>query len=265
MNATRIGALVTALVIAAVLGLTWVLGASPLLAQAATADDDRAAVEAVNAAQEARLAEMRAQFERLDELEAELAALRVSMPGVVDPEFVYALLAGYSSGTGAKVEAITVGEAQPYGQATAEAADPTTGEAPVGALPGVFTVPVTIMFAEGASSSSVLRYSWALQRGPRLFLVTSVAGGEGTQGEAADAQDGALYTISAYMFVVYDPDADPDEAANTLVDLGYEAPELVPWTPGGVVAEPEEETPAPEATETPAPEGEATPSPTPTP
>lgn len=264
MNATRIGALITALVIAVVLGLTWVLGASPLLSQASAADSDRAAVEAANAAQEVLLAEARAEYERIDELEAELAALRVSIPGVVDPEFVYALLAGYASGTGARVDGIELGEARPYGGADVEGAEATATDG-AAAQPGLFTVPVTITFADGVASDPVLAFAWALQRGPRLFLVTSIAGGDG-----GDGSGGGLYTISAYMFVVYDPVADPGEAVETLADLSYVAPRLVPWTPADFVPEVDEESSAgdedADATEsTPTPSTTPAPEPSPTP
>jgi hypothetical protein len=229
----RIWILGTVLVIAAVLGLGWTVGLSPLLSQATTADTERASVEAVNAAQTAALAAMREQFEDIDSLREELEIIRLSVPAQVDADLVYAMLSGYQTGTGAVVASITVGEAIQYGIPVNadESADGTA--APAAAAPGslstdLYTVPVTITF-DGVPAGQVLAFVKAMQIGQRLFLVTSVTG-NGETGESGSA------TITAYMFVIHDP---------SIADLGVS---------GGSTPEPEPEptaTPAPEATENP--------------
>ena len=71
MNANRIFAIGTAIAIAAILGLAWLVGLSPLLAAAALADQDRVVVEQNNAAQQARLANMKSDFDTFNRIYAE--------------------------------------------------------------------------------------------------------------------------------------------------------------------------------------------------
>jgi hypothetical protein len=241
MNMNRIFGLATVLIVGAVLVLGWVLGLSPLLAQAASADEQRVAVEQTNQAETAKLTQMKAQFDRLDEIEVELAKLRISMPAEVDFDFTYRLLSAYQSQTGATVNSIQTGEALPYGVATgAEVA--TTAETPnVVAPSGFYTVPVTITFDQ-VPAAQVLRYASAMQNGPRLFLLTSITG-----------DGGGSSAITAFMFVMYDPDA-PRGAA----ELAYSGVLPSAKAAGKVIVEP---TPEP----TPTPGDTATPTPTPTP
>jgi hypothetical protein len=238
MNANRIFGLVTVLIVGAVLVLGWMLGVSPLLAQAAAADEQRVGVEQTNLAETAKLTQMKAQFDRLDEIEVELAKLRISMPAEVDFDFTYGLLSNYQSGTGATVNSIQTGEALPYGAATG--AEVATAATPTVVAPsGFYTVPITITFDQ-VPVDRVLAYASAMQNGPRLFLVTSVMG-----------EGGASSSITAFMFVMYDPDA-PRGAA----EEAYSGVLLTPKAAGKAVV-----VPTPEPTSTPG----ATPTPTPTP
>lgn len=243
MNSNRIFALATVLIIGAVLVLGWTLGLSPLLAQAAAADEQRVVVEQTNQAETAKLTQMKAQFDRLDEIEVELAKLRISMPAEVDFDFIYGLLSTYQSGTGATVNSIQTGEALPYGVAVGAEVPATTETPTVVAPSGFYTVPITITFDQ-VPAATVLAYASAMQNGPRLFLVTSVAG------------DGAgSSSITAFMFVMYDPDA-PRGAA----EQAYSGVLPTSKASGKVVVEP-----TPEPTPTPGETSEPTPTPTPTP
>jgi len=241
MNANRIFGLATVLVVGAVLVLGWMLAVSPLLTQASAADEQRLSVELTNQAEIAKLTQMKAQFDRLDEIEDELAQLRISMPAEVDFDFTYRLLSSYQSITGATVNSIQTGEALPYGAATGTEVAATTPPPSIAAPSGFFTVPITISF-DGVPVDRVLAYVSAMQNGPRLFLVTSIAG------------DGATSSsVTAFRFVMYDPDA-PRGAA----EAAYSGALPTPKTAGKVVVEP---TPEP----TPAPGETPTPTPTPTP
>lgn len=205
MNSIRIWWFGTALLIATVLGLGWLLGVSPLLAQAATAAAERANVELTNQAQEARLAQMRLQYERLDEIAAELDELKQSVPGEVDSDAIWQHLWSIQVATGAPVATIMAGEAQPYG----------TGDA--GASPGIpslHTVPITITFQSTGRIDQVLAFAGAMQRSPRLFLVTQVV---------ATENDGSLSAaITAFMFVISDPDGTPGSSAPGLAGAADE-------------------------------------------
>lgn len=251
MNANRIFAIVTVLVIGAIFGLGWFLGVSPLLAQAALADADRLAVEQTNLAETAKLEQMRAIYEQVDELEVELADLRVSIPAEVDSDFIYRLFADYQAASGVVVKTITTAEAVPYGTVTAggDAAVPApapsdgSGGTPTASAPAEFyTVPLTFGF-ESQPVASVYAFAEQLQASPRLFLVTSIV-----------ADSTASSTVTAYMFVMRD-DAAPRAAAYLALN-GL----LTEKVAGKVSPQP-----TPEPTPTPGATAEPTPTPTPTP
>lgn len=242
MKGNRIWILATLLVIAAVLGLGWLLAVSPLLTQAQAAEQQRRDAELTNAAQAAALVQMKAQYDQLDELAVDLEALQLSIPSDVDSDYVYALLSTYQAASGATPSLITLGEAIQFGipvteETTTATPSGASGPAATGRLAtDLYTVPVTISFAS-TPVDSVLAFVNQLQHGPRLFLVTSV-----TTNEQAS-------TITAYMFVIRDVTQAPEASEET-------APAPLP-TPTA--------TPTPSGTATPDPSATATPTPTPTP
>lgn len=248
MNASRIWTIVGVIVAAGVLVLGWALGVSPLLAQAAAADTERATVEQLNAGELAELARMKEQYEQIGDLRIELAQLRVSVPAETDTDFVYALLNNVQAATGTPVQSVTTGQAVPYGAGTdapveapatgSEGGSAATPDAPA-VVPSLYTVPVTLTFQD-APVENVLAFVSQLQNGPRLFLVTSVTGnGSGSS------------TVTAFMFVLYDETAPRGAAAQAYAGV-------LPTTKasGKVVVEPSPE---------PTPGETATPTPTPTP
>jgi hypothetical protein len=245
VNSNRIFGLATILIVGAVLVLGWVLGVSPLLAQAATADEQRMEVELTNLTETAKLTQMKAQYDRLDEIEHELAQLRISMPAEVDLDFVYGLLSGIQSGTGASVNSIQTGEALPYGAATGSEVATAVAAPTVPAPSGFYTVPITITF-DKVPTDRVMAYASAMQNGPRLFLVTSVT---------ADGAESS--SITAFMFVMHDPTAPRGAAELALAGL---LP--VPKESEKAVTTPE---PTPTTTPIPGETGAPTPTPTPTP
>lgn len=253
MTANRIWMLATALGIAAILGLGYLLGFAPLLAQAASARDQTTSVEQTNLAQQNLLAQMKSQFERIDEIEAELQAQRLSIPTELDSDFLLRQLAAAHATSKARVQGITIGEAQPYGlDPNLVSSDPNVPVSGAATFEGLYTVPVSITFAKGTTGEQVMAFAGRLQRGPRLFLVTSVKKG---------SEDDGGGSITAYMFVMSFPDDTPGSAGATYDDV------LAQWLPrpltawggtGSAVLDPDgsaapEETP--DDTETPDPEG----------
>jgi len=121
----------------------------------------------------------------------------------------------------------------------------------VASIPNLYTVPVTITFTDN-TAAQVLSFVAALQRGPRLFLVTSVTG-SGSDGGSEGG--GTSATVTAFMFVLADPSATADDATEALLEHGFDATQAA--TPIG---------PKPTATPTPTPtpSESATPTPTPT-
>lgn len=249
MTANRIFAIVTVLVIAAVLGLGWLLGVSPLLAAAAQADQERIAVEQTNLAQQATLASMKAEFDRLDEIEDELQALRVAIPNEVDSDTIYSYLAGIQFGSGASVESITTDAAVPYGQTAETAAASESGEAAAtsGAaqFDGLYTVPVTITFVKGVSVEEIIAFAAAMQNGPRIFLVTAIT--------RPASSDGSAGTITAYMFVLADRDDSPGASTGSHDEAlaEYSVGTIAPWGQQDVDADDQAATPTPTPTPTP--------------
>jgi len=256
VNTNRIWALGTVIAIVAVLALGYLLGVQPMLNRLDTAKAELVSTQANNAAQEATLAAMKAQYDNIDELRDELEVLRISIPGALDSDFVYALLAGYALNAGAVIDSITLGEAQPYG-VTADGTPTVEGLNPVANL---YTIPVTVSI-RGEFADPDLAFIASLQRGPRLFLVTSYSGGSAEEGLGGTADD--IGTITGYMFVLADPAATPEDAMNALIDHPIDP--LIFTKPLGAHGD-ETPTPTPTPTEsaTPNPSDTATPTPTPT-
>jgi type II secretory pathway pseudopilin PulG len=250
VNTNRIWALGTVIAIVAVLALGYLLGVQPMLNRLDAAKAETVTTQANNAAQEATLAVMKGQYENLDELRDELEVLRISIPGTLDSDFVYQLFAGYSTIAGATIDSITLGEAQLYG-VTSEGSPTVEGVEPVANL---YTIPVTIGI-RGEDAAPGLAFVAAMQRGPRLFLVTSYSAGGGEEGSG-----GEVGTITGYMFVLADPAATPEDAANALLDHPLD-PEQFTKPLGGPRPTPTP-TPTPTDSETPDPSESATPTPT---
>lgn len=229
MTATRIWTFGAVALIAAVLALGWFLGISPLLTQKAAADAERAGVEAQTAAQQAQLQIMKADYDNLDGILAELEPLEASIPSSEGVE----LFAGYVSSVAAAHELTVtsyVAAEMPYGGAVVEGEAATTssgtgGPALTTAAGTVYALPITIGF-EG-SPEAFTDAVRALQTGPRLFLVQNVSFSRGTAGGTPTA------TVVGYLFMITD---------RTLAA-----------TPADVAAPPAEETDVPAPTETPTP------------
>lgn len=187
MTGNRLWVIIASAVIVGVLALGWMLGVSPLLLQASSADEQRLQVEAQNYGYEAQLVELKALGEKLPELEQELAMLRSSVPETVELDDFFDSVAALAAASGVLIETITASEAAPYG---AEAA--STEDAP-GASAGVFTVPVSLTI-KGPQEASVA-FVAAMQNAPRLFLVTSVDVTAGT--DPGGTLTGYLYVIPA--------------------------------------------------------------------
>lgn len=257
----RLWILVGAIVSAAVIAIGWFLLAAPQLDQAAAADESRAAVEAQNETERGVLAEMKRQYENLDELQAELARLQISVPGTRDLEGFFGEIANAANAAGVVLNGVTVEAALPYAAAVAEGG----GEAPVAedaaaegaeaetagtgvvsgqqsslaapTLPSVelqsnlYVLPISLNITADADQASAFL---ALLQGAegRLVLVDGVTL---TIGTSLTGQ------LTGYIFVVHDPSTGPV----------------------GALPEPEE-TPEPETTATPEPgeTGDATPAPT---
>lgn len=195
---TRIWTIGGAALIVAILALGYFLGVVPLLTQAATADGDRAAAEQQNSIHEARLVELRAQAEQLDDLELQLATLHEALPADLDSAGFFDYLQGAAGEAGVAVTSVTIGEAMTYG---------ASGD---GSIPAVEVDPAlnnrlftsTVSVTVDGDAAQVLAFAKALQSGDRLFFEETVTF-TGSGGEAGGG------TINGYIFVVTDEPLQP--------------------------------------------------------
>lgn len=258
----RLWMIAGALVAVAVIAIGWLLLAAPQLDQAARADEARAEIEAQNEAELAVLAEMKRQYENLDDLLADLEELQLSIPGTRSLEDFYDQIAEAANAAGVVLNGVTVEPALPYAAAVAESgaapaatAEPEEGEAdgstastqasvrqgelappmlPSAALQSnLYVLPISVKITADVNQASTFLSLLQHSKG-RLVLVDGLTLTVGTSltGE-----------VSGYIFVVHDPSTGPV----------------------GALPEPEPTaTPAPATTETPAPEesDDATPAPT---
>ncbi|WP_434318392.1 type 4a pilus biogenesis protein PilO [Leifsonia sp. P73] len=215
------------------LGLGWFLGIAPQLASAATAESQRADVQALNAKQEATLASLKKDYANLDELNAQLSDLSDSVPSdTAIPAFVDEVDA-LGSAAGVTVAGISVADAKPYepvsppaptgGAATPSPTatpspgatptpTPTPSPTPVAGMPPVTSSKLTsVNFSSLAVTLTVkgtyaqgLSFVNGIQTGKRLFLVsginTSTASSGGTAGKPSAGSE--TTTITGLIFVV---------------------------------------------------------------
>ncbi len=228
MDKNRLWTIGSVLLIVAVLGLGFLLGVQPQLSAIATANTERATVDATNAAAEVKLAALKKQFEGIDELKAELAPLVESVPtGANAPELVDQLDA-LAKGVGVTLTSITVNDAEQYTPVAApapapvpeadaasesasadtaavvpEPAAPAAGSPPVVnslVTPGNFAVLQVQVVVKG-TYAQVLDYVNGLQSGTRLFLVTTLSTTKNSE------NDGIVEaTIGGLVYAALTPD-----------------------------------------------------------
>jgi Tfp pilus assembly protein PilO len=216
----RIWIIGTAVISIVVLALGWALGVTPVLTQASSNRDQVKSIEETNVAQEARLVMLKEQFQSVDEIEAELEALRVQVPPTSEYPGLLRELSAKADEAGvqisnASLEAATAFTPLPVDEAaTGEAAAPV--EAPVvdPAAPAqpaaVVAIPMTIAVA--GSFDGFMSFVAKLQGDGRLFLVTGMSIADSSGGDDAAAPSGAFTgTINGLIYVVRDATITPVE------------------------------------------------------
>ena len=164
----RIWIIVGVIVIIATLLGGWFLGVSPQFDAMNRSNSERELLVERNALAELEIAALKAKFEKLPELEAQLAEMRKSVPEVSNLESFTAEIRGAEAASGAVVLAISYAPAEPF-VATEEFA---------GSLPAVDpTRMVTIPFTVSARGSrdSLLALLGGIQNTPRLTVVNQVS------------------------------------------------------------------------------------------
>lgn len=226
MDRNRWWILGTVLLIGIVGGMGWLLGISPKLDETRAASMEQVAVEAENASYEIQLASLKKQFEGIDNLRADLAALRQAVPSQADIPVFIGQLDSIAQQDQVTLTAISVSDAQPY---LPEVADPavvappsTNGSAdrseptPSPTGPGETTlsgaaqrdlvtaekfVAIPISLTVDGSYGNVLDFIEGLQKGDRLVMVTTFD----VTAAAAETPDSVTATIAAFIYVLLDP------------------------------------------------------------
>lgn len=210
MDKNRLWVIGSVLVMAVVIGLGWIVGIQPQLANSAASDAERVQVQATNAAHQATLAQLKKDFSNLEPLNRQLAALSQSVPsGTAIPAFVDEVNA-LSASSAVTVTGATFADALPYAPVAAPAAaapasgstssstatptptptpTPSAGStaspapyAPVAGMPPVVNPKITpanfsslaVTLTVQGGYQRILDFVHGLQTGERLFLVTGI-------------------------------------------------------------------------------------------
>ncbi len=174
MNATRLITIVLGILTAGIAALGWFLGVSPMLNQAAIAQADQAVVDAQNLQYAAIVAQLEADFERIDEIEAEFETLQKSVPDRAATDAMIDEIAAAARDTATLINSTSFGEATPLGSAgTAEAPAADLAAIPAELLARLYTVPFSLNAA--GTYPALVDLVDRLQLGERLVLVTSVS------------------------------------------------------------------------------------------
>lgn len=181
----RIWNIAGALVIIAALVGGWFLGVSPQLDAMNRANSDREQLVDRNALAELQIAALKKQFEKLPELEAELAEVRKSVPEVSNLETFTAEIRAAELASGATVLAINYEAAQPF----LPVGDFATLVPPSVDMTKFAVIPFTVS-ARGGRDNLVTLLD-GIQNTPRLAVSNSLA----------FAGDGAEWGLDVHGFV----------------------------------------------------------------
>lgn len=193
MTGNRIWIVVTVFAIAAILGLGWLLGASPKLAEADLALEQQRSVETQNLIHEATLVNLREQFENIDEIEGELAELREEIPEAPELEAFIDSVNATAVETGVAIVRIAAAEAVTFGGAA-------EGETVVGSESFMIHMTIDVV----GPPAAVVAFSERLQLGTRVFFVPTFS---------FDAVAGTGM-VTGYLYVLPDPrDAESADEA----------------------------------------------------
>ncbi|MGL4339447.1 MAG: hypothetical protein ACRCSP_03355 [Rhodoglobus sp.] len=214
--------LVGAIVLTAALG--WIVGISPLLNQAASAESERSNLAAVNDANQLKVKTLSEQFKNVETLKTELSTLRQSVPEDAGIPVLLREINGYCAQFGVTLSSVTVADtvaftkaADPGATPAPDAATPTPAPTPApaqGTAPnttvtptpsGVYMIPVTVVVS--GPYANVVAFSGAMQAGPRLFLLKTLSLGSSESGFTATL-DGNIFALPVPAAASAQPNAD---------------------------------------------------------
>jgi len=189
MTSNRIWVLGGAIVIFAILVLAGLLGVKPQLDAAQASTSERVNVEALNAQKRIELVSLKDEFSRIDEMSAEVAALRKSVPAAPELDEFTGELAALQAANG-----VTVTSYSPQAPSVFVPSAKIAANVPVSIDATRFvSIPVTIAISGERQAS--LNFITGLQSGQRLFLVTTVTASAVDAGTSSTTINGLLYVL----------------------------------------------------------------------
>jgi Tfp pilus assembly protein PilO len=252
MISNRVWQLGAAIVCIGIIALGWFLGVSPKLTEMSAAEAETESVDQQNLATEADIAQLKAEFENLDEVAAELDALRASLPASADYARFLAELNTIAGDNSASLSGFTpttpVVLSDDGTPADPAAADAGAEEGATDAAPEATTLADGTLVAIPTTLSAVgsfrdlLDFVKDLQYGERLFLVSGLSFTDDA------ASNDYSVAVTGYIYVEIDSSVvEPSDA------IDEEAPVAPDATETPQPTETPEATESPEPVDTPAP------------
>jgi Tfp pilus assembly protein PilO len=206
----------TSLLCVAVLAVSWLFLVSPRRTEAAELRDANVATQTQNDLLEVKIAQLRAQFARLPESQAELADILTQMPADAGVPRLVRDLDAMAKSTGVTLTTVTPGAAQPLtmveaatpagtaaspataatgaagsaGAGTGVGGSPAAGSGSAAQAGTVVAIPVTVVLS-GDYFETVAFLKQLQTQMPRAFLVSTVQMAAGSSTGSAEATAGA--------------------------------------------------------------------------
>lgn len=194
MNSNRIWVIGGVLVTIVVLALGGLLGVKPQLDAAANSNDQRASVETLNEQHRRDLASLKEEFKQVDQIAAQVADLRKSVPASSDLDSIVAELAAMQAVYGVTV--ISYSSSDP---ATFLASEEIAAAVPA-SVNGSNFLTVGLSIGIAGPRDAMLAFVNGMQTNPRLMLVNSL-----------NVSDEDETVITAVVYVLLDtPLIDPN-------------------------------------------------------
>jgi len=192
--------IIAAVIGVAVFALGWFIGISPKLDEMNAAVEQRELVEEQNAIHEAKLVQLKVEFEQLDELKLELAGAQKLLPSGDELSTFLGQLHKLETSSGVVLTSFGAGDGQAY-----IPAPNSTVSSPLVTAQNFIAIPIDLTVS--GTRAQVIDFVSDLQYGTRLFLVTAlnVAQEDGGEEESADYTG----TISGLVYVLVDPSSPP--------------------------------------------------------
>lgn len=201
MNNNRIWTIGGVLVIVVVLALGGLLGVKPQLDAMAASNSDREGVESLNRNYSAELARLKEQAANIDQLTAQVAELRRSVPASADLDTFVGELAALQAANG-----VLVTNYVPTDPAMFVPSPDIAAAIPASVLQDNFVaIPVAITVT--GKRDATLNFVKGLQAGDRLVLVSDV------NVAAADQKGVTTTTINGLVYVLLDAPFSQEAAA----------------------------------------------------